>query len=77
MKLTRLLSDLISEQVKPDGSLPIVSFVYDKFLINLSATYHQWNQRQGNKSLDEIVEIYDYNFVNNPKFLKELELPIN
>jgi len=36
MKLTRLLSDLILEQVKPDGSLPIVSFVYDKFLINLS-----------------------------------------
>jgi hypothetical protein len=75
MKLTRLLSDLISEQVKPDGSLPIVSFVHDKFLINLSATYHQWNQRQGNKSLDEIVEIYDYNFENNPKFYERVGAP--
>ena len=75
MKLTRLLSDLILEQVKPDGSLPIVSFVYDKFLINLSATYHQWNQRQGNKSLDEIVEIYDYNFTNNPKFYERVGAP--
>ena len=59
MKLTNLLSSLILEEGA--GVIPVTNFVYDGYLINLTASYHQWKERQGIKSLDEIVEIYEEN----------------
>ena len=74
MKLTNLLTQIILED-SGSGILPVTKFVYDGFLINLTATYHQWNERQGIKSLDQIVEIYEDNFINNPKFYDRVGVP--
>jgi hypothetical protein len=73
MKLTNLLSQIIVEG--SEGTLPITKFVHDGYLINLVATYHQWNERQGTKSLDEIVDIYEHNFVKNPKYYERVGVP--
>jgi hypothetical protein len=73
MKLTNLLSQIIIEG--SEGTLPITQFVHDGYLIKLVATYHQWNERQGTKSLDEIVDIYEHNFVENPKFYERVGVP--
>ena len=73
MKLTNLLSQIILEE--GEGTIPVTHFVRDGFLINLTATYHQWKERQGTKSLGDIVEIYEDNFVNNPKFYERVGVP--
>jgi hypothetical protein len=73
MKLTNLLSQIILEE--GEGTLPITHFVHDGYLINLKATYHQWKERKGTKSLKEIVDIYEHNFVNNPKFYERVGVP--
>ena len=73
MRLTNLLSQLIL--VEGESTTPVTHFVRDGFLINLTATYHQSRERQGTKSLGEIVEIYEDNFVNNPKFYERVGVP--
>ena len=73
MRLTNLLSQLILEE--GESTTPVTHFVRDGFLINLTATYHQSRERQGTKSLGEIVEIYEDNFVNNPKFYERVGVP--
>lgn len=74
MKLTNILNQIISEDTG-SGVIPVTKFVYDGFLIYLNATFHQWNERQGLKSLDEIVEIYEDNFLNNPKYYDRVGVP--
>jgi hypothetical protein len=73
MKLTNLLSQIILEE--GEGTIPVAHFVHDGFLITLKATYHQWKERQGTKSLGDIVAIYEDNFVNNPKFYERVGVP--
>jgi hypothetical protein len=67
MKLTKLLTQIILED-SGSGIIPVTKFVYDGYLINLTASYHQWNERQGLKSLEEIVNIYEYNAVYKEKY---------
>lgn len=73
MKLTNILSSLILEHTK--GSIPVTKFIYEDELITLDALYHQWNDRQGVKSLEEIIDIYEYNFNNNPKYYDRVGVP--
>ena len=74
MKLTNLLSQIILED-SGSGIIPVTKFVYDGYLINLTASYHQWNERQGIKSLEEIVNIYEYNAVYKEKYYDRVGVP--
>jgi hypothetical protein len=74
MKLTNLLSQIILED-SGSGIIPVTKFVYDGYLINLTASYHQWNERQGLKSLEEIVNIYEYNAVYKEKYYDRVGVP--
>ncbi len=74
MKLTNLLTQIILED-SGNGTIPVTKFVYDGFLINLIATHHQWSDRKGIKSLDEIVDIYEYNAVYKEKFYERVGVP--
>jgi hypothetical protein len=73
MKLTNILSSIILEQ--GGGSIPVTKFIHNDYLIELTASYHQWKDRQGIKSLDEILEIYEENFYHNPKFYERVGVP--
>ena len=74
MKLTKLLTQIILED-SGSGIIPVTKFVYDGYLINLTASYHQWNERQGLKSLEEIVNIYEYNAVYKEKYYDRVGVP--
>lgn len=74
MKLTKLLTQIILED-SGSGIIPVTKFVYDGYLINLTASYHQWNERQGIKSLEEIVDIYEYNAVYKEKYYDRVGVP--
>jgi hypothetical protein len=74
MKLTKLLTQIILED-SGSGIIPVTKFVYDGYLINLTASYHQWNERQGIKSLEEIVNIYEYNAVYKEKYYDRVGVP--
>ena len=74
MKLTKLLTQIILED-SGSGIIPVTKFVYDGYLINLTASYHQWNERQGLKSLEEIVDIYEYNAVYKEKYYDRVGVP--
>jgi hypothetical protein len=73
MKLTNLLTKIILEEV--GTTIPVTKFVTDGYLITLNASKHQWKDRQGSKSLEDIVEIYEDNFLNNPKFYDRVGVP--
>jgi len=73
MKLTNLLTKIILEEV--GTTIPVTKFVTDGYLITLNASKHQWRDRQGSKSLEEIVDIYEYNFIKNPKYYERVGVP--
>jgi len=73
MKLTNLLTKIILEEV--GTTISVTKFVTDGYLITLNASKHQWKDRQGSKSLEDIVEIYEDNFLNNPKFYDRVGVP--
>lgn len=73
MKLTNLLTKIILEDA--GSTIPVTAFVADGYLMTLNASKHQWKDRQGNKSLKDIVEIYEDNFLNNPKFYERVGVP--
>ena len=73
MKLTNLLTKIILEEV--GTTIPVTKFITDGYLITLNASKHQWRDRQGNKSLEEIVDIYEYNFIKNPKYYERVGVP--
>ena len=74
MKLTNILNQVICENISLEGKY-VTSFVYDGFLIYLFATFHQWSERMGSNSLEEIVDMYEYNFSNNPKYYNRIGVP--
>ena len=73
MKLTKILSQLILED--SEGNEPIAEFEYGGNQITLYTTWHQSIGREGYKSLDEIVDIYEDNFFNRPKNYKRTGVP--
>lgn len=74
MKLTNTLNQVIYENIRLEGKY-VTSFVYDGFLIYLFATFHQWSERKGSNSLEEIVDMYEYNFSNNPRYYNRIGVP--
>lgn len=74
MKLTNILYRLISEDTGPEGRF-VTSFVNDGFLINLFATFHQWSERKGSESLNDVVRMYEHNFTYNSKYYDRIGVP--
>jgi hypothetical protein len=73
MKLTNLLSKIILEGM---GKFkPIANFVNDGYSITLNASFHQSIDRQGIKSLNDIVDTYEENFIKKPKFYERVGVP--
>lgn len=73
MKLTKILSQLILEG--NEDTKPIAGFEYGGNQITLYSTWHQSIDREGYKSLDEIVDIYEYNSAYNPTYYKRTGVP--
>ena len=57
MKLISRLKDIIFESSR--GNKVVDRFNYDDKEILLTANYHQWKERFGIKSFEEILDIYD------------------
>ena len=73
MKLTKILSQLILEG--NEDTKPIAGFEYGGNQITLYTTWHQSIKREGYKSLDEIVDMYEYNSIYKPKYYDRIGVP--
>jgi hypothetical protein len=74
MKLTNILRQLIVEGSDKPPRL-VSSFTHENLPIKLIATYHQWHDRMAIESLNTIVDMYEENFNNNPKYYERLGVP--